>query len=342
MARLYGVTHVSSHGTVTHGFARALESVGKLDGLVDLTQIPSDDDEPVGGALARDAVFTGSLDRMGVMACNARHDRRYAMVAPNSTVIPKRLIEDLERQATHILAPSTWAYHVLRAQCPALPVLVAPHGVSHDLQPYSAQPCRQDYEAGGFKVFHFSTSNGERKATRELVQAWQRVHADLGPGARLYCVLNNPTSLQWVGLDDHRTNVSLCDRNDHSEAVFAAHMAHIHLVAQPSRGEGFGLVPLEARAAGCPVLMTDCTGHSEHAGTSEDGCVVVPSGPYAEIDDGPGAEAPTVRVDDIAQALLEAHRNWKKLKENALARAELVRRNWSWEKKLATILPLLH
>jgi len=35
------------------------------------------------------------------------------------------------------------------------------------------------------------------------------------------------------------------------------------LVLQPSRAEGFGLVPLEAAAAGVPVVMTSVTGHRE-------------------------------------------------------------------------------
>jgi len=341
MARLYGVTHVSSHGTVTLGFARALALAAKLDGLVDLTGIPSDDDEPVGGAQSRDAIFTGALDRMGIMSCNARHERRFVLVAPNSSVIPKRLGEDLDRHATHILAPSAWAHDVLRALCPKHPVAVAPHGVSANLKPRTSQPCFAERDQQSFVVFHYSTTNGERKATRELVEAWRKVHSDLGPNAHLYCVLNQPASLQWSDLRDSKRNVWLVNRYDHNDAAFCDLMARIHLVAQPSRGEGFGLVPLEARAAGCPVLMTGCTGHAEHVGSREDGCVVVPSGSYTTIDDGPGAEAPAVKVDDIAQALLEAHRDWLTLKHNALARAESVGRKWSWEKKLAPTMLLV-
>ena len=49
----------------------------------------------------------------------------------------------------------------------------------------------------------------------------------------------------------------------------ASYLGGFDLVCQPSRAEGFGLVPLEARACGVPVAATLCTGHADHMAASE-------------------------------------------------------------------------
>lgn len=338
MARLYGVTHVCSQSTVTLGFRQALSAAGKLEGLVDLSFVPRAEEQAPGGAFSQDALYTGPLQRVSVMIQNARHERRWVLVAPNATRLPSRLKQLLERDATHLLAPSKWAAKVLQEQV-QLPVVYAPHGIGPEFFPEPVQPSQASFESGNFGVLHYSTSQGQRKATRELVEAWRQVKKDLGEKAWLCLVLDDPNAILWRDLRDDPNRVLLVPRHNHRHADFRQLVSIAHLVAQPSRGEGFGLVPLEARACGCPVLMTSCTGHEDHAGDTDQGCVVVPHYyPEEEVGEGPGALAPTVEAADIAEGLLTAHHCWRELKDNALAHAAELKEEWSWEKKLSELM----
>jgi glycosyltransferase involved in cell wall biosynthesis len=110
-----------------------------------------------------------------------------------------------------------------------------------------------------------------------------------------------------------------------------------HLVCQPSRGEGFGMVPLEARAAGVPVLMTTCTGHAEHAGPRSHpddrlGVIEVDTGELAPIDDGPGALAPSLDVKTLYVALVGARADWLAYKQDTVQAAAGLSERWSWRR----------
>ncbi len=63
--------------------------------------------------------------------------------------------------------------------------------------------------------------------------------------------------------------------------------ADAHCYVQPSRGEGFGLQPLQAIAQGCPTILTDAHGHADFA---EHGwpltTTLVPAGPFIYGDAG--------------------------------------------------------
>jgi len=128
-----------------------------------------------------------------------------------------------------------------------------------------------------------------------------------------------------------------------SNEEFAAGLRSAHLICQPSSAEGFGLVPLEARACGVPVAATRCTGHAEHMGDcgEMDGVVAINCGPIGPSDDYPGARAPTVDADAIADALEAAYGQWRELAVAAQVRAPQVRSRWAWETVLADPLDIL-
>jgi glycosyltransferase involved in cell wall biosynthesis len=194
-------------------------------------------------------------------------------------------------------------------------------------------------------VLHMTSSNGERKGTRELLDAW-KPFAERHPEARLLVVA--PTE----GLARHQSWVR--SRELDSVKVVASgalgagvrlaeRMACFNLVCQPSRGEGFGLVPLEARALGVPVAATGCTGHSEHfpetaAALDQAGCVLIETGEMSPIDDLPGAMAPSLDPDAILWALELAYANRSNLERAAFASADAVALSWSWLKKTGPVL----
>jgi glycosyltransferase involved in cell wall biosynthesis len=120
--------------------------------------------------------------------------------------------------------------------------------------------------------------------------------------------------------------------------MFTSILRAAHIVVQPSRSEGFGLVPCEALCCGTPIVATSCTGHSAYLSGAVPGHIEVEHGPYAPIDDYPGATAPTVSEDAIAEALVRASGNWMELAEDALRCAPAFAQAWTWEKRNAAAI----
>jgi glycosyltransferase involved in cell wall biosynthesis len=349
--RLYGrVTNWGSHAQVTEGCRIALEHHGVLAGLfpVDLAV----DEDRVPGREARVALLTGPLTTLGQLS--PTHTLRAAVVAPNSSRIPPALAKSLSQNLHLVLAPSAWAAGVLRGELTGPTVITVPHGVHPDMRVSESRrdAVLKSYWQGHFDVVHFSTTDRGRKGTLELVRAWPTVAP---PGARLVLVLDENAQARL--LDDctelgirlngpaikilHRLELPTGARVGAPPAAMACFLAAFHCVIQPSRGEGFGLVPLEARACGVPVIATtEATGHLEHLyGTGvADGVVPVAVGPDAPIDDVPGATAPSLTPAAIGEAIQQAHRQYKELHENAIAMAERVREQWAWP---AVIRPFL-
>lgn len=355
--RLYGRAQGhSSHAQVTAGFSETLRAAHLLTGFValDLAAISNelqrerDALSGLGGA-ATHGVFTGALGHVESMLQHAAHRQRWVMVAPNSTLIPQGLVREVRRVATTVLAPSDWAAGVL-SELFDLPVLCVAHGVSRDFAVSVDLNGRRvsSYEGGTFKVLHFSTSDRERKGTLELIRAWQLLMKErrLPEQASLGLILDYAARARLVErLSDEelRTPKALfLSRVDLAPKQMAELLGSAHVVCQPSRGEAFGLIPLEALCCGVPVVATACTGHSQYLHDGLPGAQIVPHRALAPIDDVPEAMAPEVRVDDIAQAIVSAYERWSTLHEGAVRNANALYEQWSWRRQLAPFLAKLN
>jgi len=379
--RLYGrdVGH-GSLAVVTRGFREALEGAGLLEGVVALDRAGgSEESEEPPGALARDAVFTGNLNLVRRMSQGARHARHWVTVTPNSTYIPKDLLGAVVAlPSPHILSASSWGtvqirltlhemgfvqkaslhfgaqpeplWVELQHQDKSVMVHTVHHGVS-GFAPIEAEllQARLDYQRGLFRVVHFSTTDGERKGTLELVQAWAllRKLARWPESGELLLVLDDHArrALQERMLDRDLAlpvGVRILPRGNLSSLQMSNLLCHMHVLAAPSRGEGFGLTVAEARACGIVTVSTRTTGHSaghcDGPGTIQ---VHQQDRDLCAIDDGPGALAPSLQPAHIATALMTAFEHWEKLSAEALGCAEAFRQEWSWQQQLAPLVELL-
>ena len=346
--RLYGrVLGNGSHVQVTRGFAAALGAEQLLAGeyALDFEHI-----ELPPGASARHAIFAGQLNRVSAMVHDAQHRERWTMVAPNSDRVPPKLLAEVVQHSTRLLTPSDWATGVLTAQLTEMgltcPVMTVPHGLdpAYRVDAPMRQQVRSLYPRE-FRVLHLSTSDRQRKGTRELLQAWQLAAPQLGPRPQLSLILDplaENALRSWL-IDEGQLgliqdNVSLHTRVDFEADKMAMVYAVMHVVCQPSRGEAFGLCPLEARASGVPVVMTTCTGHSQHTEPGDPGVVAVPTGPLAPIDDWTDARAPSLDPDELAAALVRCYAEWPTLHDAACAAASELRGWWSWSGQLGPLL----
>lgn len=341
---LYGVgSGNGSWARVTAGVRRGLEACGKLAGFYDVAMVDNDYDlcghAMTEGYDAPVGLCVGSPRSATVMVGRGDHHHKMLMIAANSSWLPEVIMERAAKVCTEFVAPSSWSSSVVERYASGRQVLVYAHGVDPGFRPLTEEP------SGSFRVLHLASTHMERKGTRELIEGWviANKRGDLPRGARLRLVIDGPRGLfnhtifEATGGDpDLADTIELSQRLSLKVHDMAALYQDHHLVAQPSRAEGFGMVPLEARACGVPVIMTTCTGHADHAGTL--GVVRVEVGRDGPVDDGPGAVAPTVTPEAIADSLVYAASNIDSLTSQAIEASHVIRDRWSWEAVTADFL----
>ena len=101
---------------------------------------------------------------------------------------------------------------------------------------------------------------GARKGTDLAVKAFNMLwgkDGSWGSGPEPRLLMKNPVAEDYYRGDGRIEMIS--GRISQAEEVALYASAHCYL--QPSRGEGFGLQPLQAIAQGCPTILTDAHGH---------------------------------------------------------------------------------
>ena len=110
-----------------------------------------------------------------------------------------------------------------------------------------------------------------------------------------------------------------------------------HVLAHPSRAEGFGLLALQGMACGMPVVSTAVSGLADFVSTGR--AIVVRSGPLEpgySWDNQPGMQH-SVDVAHLAECLSLAHREFSSWSAFARTNARNIREDYSWLRVLAPL-----
>jgi len=342
--RLYGLTRgYGSYAQVLRGFWTAFVRHGYGFDRLATVEIAERSDEEPPPPTADAGIFLGPPIACSALHQHAEHRIRCVMVAPNSDRLPEPTMKVVNQNATHLLVPSEWAATVT-ARYTDKPIMVVPHGVHEDFQPLPAPGLERMYEAGELRLLHLSSSTRERKGTLVLIKAWRQLRRTLPEESRLWLVVAAETRaeiLDWCtdeALSLEHLGILIMPRlgseqEGASPAELAKVFASVHAVCQPSRGEAFGMVPLEALACGVPIVATRVTGHSQWFSEPIDGAVPIATGELDAIDDLAGARAPRVHPYHVAEAIRWTYEHWLKLKAAALVNAPDIRLAWSWERQ---------
>jgi len=111
---------------------------------------------------------------------------------------------------------------------------------------------------------------------------------------------------------------------------------HADCWVAPSRGEGFGLMPLQAMACGIPTIINAASGHGDFAHMAS---IVVPHGPVVSHYGGMWDESDP---RELAEAMREMHANYQAYKDKAKQTVPQLL-DWSWvsaARKLTDALPV--
>jgi glycosyltransferase involved in cell wall biosynthesis len=258
--------------------------------------------------------------------------------------IPEPWLECM-REEELILTPSSWCKSVIEKTGIDVPVMVLNHGIGSVFKPEKEQLAWDKEDP--FVLLHpcASTFYPERKGTPQVLEAVERlVSEDENVILRLiFGMKTKPVKelLRNVPVDV-RPNIQIhYHEGSRAQKLMAAAYHGCHALLAPSRAEGFGMQPLEARACGTPVIQTFCTGTADHLAPSESpdelGVVAVPHGELVPAW-GKFGNAPEVRAEDVYDAIKKAMAEWPQLKQAALVNAEAVGMVWAWER---TTMPLI-
>lgn len=111
----------------------------------------------------------------------------------------------------------------------------------------------------------------------------------------------------------------------------------------PSRGEGFGLPPMEAMATGLPAIFTDCTGMSEYANPEYNYPVPISGKSEAKRfpkrwgDVGNWYE---IDYDKLKETMLHVVNNREEAREKGLKAAQWIRKEWTFDNTAKRILEI--
>lgn len=104
--------------------------------------------------------------------------------------------------------------------------------------------------------------------------------------------------------------------------------ASAHCYIQPSRGEGFGLQPLQAMALGRPTILTDAHGHESFAKLGIPISAGIAKADYFIY--GNAGEWWEPNLDEICEAMWDVYQNYEFHVEHAKVGAEVIARDFTW------------
>lgn len=175
-------------------------------------------------------------------------------------------------------------------------------------------------------------SSWERKGLDLVVQAFEKLAI---PNAEL--VLKVSPDVLGERPKIHSPNIKIVDKWLTLQEEYDLYASADCFVAA-SRGEGFGLMPLQAIAMGIPTVMTDMTGHKEfsHLASSLVPAHEKPAKHSKPWDLGNWYEAD---VDDLAAAMQDQYENKNDYRHVAWSRASEVS-SFSWNKSAQKLVRL--
>jgi hypothetical protein len=115
-----------------------------------------------------------------------------------------------------------------------------------------------------------------------------------------------------------------------------------HVYVQPSRGEGFGMRPLQAMAQGCPTIATNAHGHAAFGDL-----ITYPLGwtlqetPPQSFHHGPAGSWWEPNFDELCDAMEDAYLNYDRAVFKARVNAEVVGREFTWDETARKYLDVI-
>lgn len=185
-----------------------------------------------------------------------RNDVRLIYTMFESDQIPEDWPEYLE-EANEVLVPSTWCQKVFAKS--GIKTTVVPLGYNSDVFTYHDRkvPVEED---GVFTFIHYDSFN-IRKGFMEIIEAFSKEFDPAEPVRLILKTIRESSPIPII--PSEYPNIEVV-RGQLSEVELWELLCRANCMVYPSRGEGFGITPLEAMATGLPAIIPNAHGISEY------------------------------------------------------------------------------
>jgi glycosyltransferase involved in cell wall biosynthesis len=174
----------------------------------------------------------------------------------------------------------------------------------------------------------FISGGGYRKGSDLVIEAFRKVFDNLapsGPPPRLFVHSAKASDFP----KDERIYLITGKLTDEEERALYA-LAHVYV--QPSRGEGFGMRPLQAIAQGCVTIATNAHGHAAYGDL-----ITLPLGwelqetPPQSFHHGPAGSWWEPDFDQLCEAMQSAYLDYEMHLETARKNSIVAREKFTWD-----------
>ena len=171
--------------------------------------------------------------------------------------------------------------------------------------------------------------SGERKGTMLAYDAFLKVFGNEGSWPRdsliPRLIMKSPGGREEV---DHPRVMMIAGRLSAEDEVGLYEDSHVYL--QPSRGEGFGLQPLQAMAQGIPTILTNAHGHAAFAELAIPISATYSKAGYFTAGDAHDWWEPS--FDELCDRMRWVYDNYDTALNDAAITAEIVAEKFTWRR----------
>lgn len=238
-----------------------------------------------------------------------------------------------------VIVPSAFCQKSFYDSGVRCPVMVVPHGIEPEYRPY-----REKHRSTPFVFYNaFNAASGlQRKSAEELIRCFLRAFGTEGER----CILRLRTGLCQSLVDirlryDFGTAIQLDLSPAWSTASFAAIFSDVHCTVHPSKGEGFGMIPLQSIACETPVIVPDTTGMSDYVRDWNAVRLRTDGRTHGLMHGNQVGTYFTIDEVHLTELLLAVHETWEDEYRKVQAAGPRIRAIYTWENVLAEFVEVL-
>jgi glycosyltransferase involved in cell wall biosynthesis len=227
-----------------------------------------------------------------------------------------------------VLVPSKWLVPIFQAAT-TTPVKLVPLGV--DCEQFTP---KLRVRGSRLNFLHFCSTGGEFRKGADL--AIRSFEAAFGNRTDVSLTLHSTLPLTAQPRVDSRINFS-GGLLSPAQLVQAYHSYDALLY--PSRGEGFGMIPLEAMATGMPAIFGNATGMADYAEFGltvpthyTDGRAMGHKRPQLAASDGTFGRFQEPNLDALVETLRSLDANYDMIAQQSFENTKKIATQWNWER----------
>ena len=285
---------------------------------------------------ARIAIYYGMPADIPPMLCT-NHEIKIGAFVCETDRVPDSWV-DVANRFDFIVVPSQFCQQSYFLSGVKVPIVIIPHGVEEEYRPRKIR--RRDDEFVFYNTFS-AASFPARKGCEELIRCFTKAFHGRDDVVLVLRTHHAGIIKEWRDHYDKSGLVKIMPYTDCTTDEYASLFSRADCTVHPSKGEGFGLVPLQSIACETPVIAMPVTGMADYL--SKDNAMLLrdtgkitgkgwggQSGSYFGIDE-----------EHLVDLLQYAVSNKDAEKARVSSAASKIRERYKWTNVLSPLLEII-